>query len=82
VLLTGIEAHICVFQSGFDLVKKGCQVQVVTDCVSSRTKENKEIGIQRLLNSGCQATSVEMAFFELMRAAKGEKFKQIIKLIK
>ncbi len=82
VLLTGIETHICVFQTGFDLLKQGCEVQVVSDCVSSRTEQNKNIGIQRIVQSGGQATSVEMAFFELMRAAKGDQFKQIIKLIK
>jgi len=82
VLLTGIETHICVFQTGYDLIQQGCQVQVVADCVSSRTKENKEIGIQRIVQSGGQVTCVEMVFFELLQAAKGDKFKQIIKLIK
>jgi len=82
VLLTGIETHICVFQTGFDLLKQGCEVQVVSDCVSSRTEQNKNIGIQRIVQSGGQVTSVEMAFFELMRAAKGDQFKQVIKLIK
>lgn len=83
VLLTGIETHICVFQTGYDLIKKyGCDVQVVCDCVSSRTKENKDIGIQRIVQSGGQVSCVEMIFFELLKAAKGDEFKQIIKLIK
>jgi len=82
VLLTGIESHICVFQTGFDLIQQGCEVQVVSDCVSSRTKENKEIGIQRIVQSGGQVTCVEMLLFELMQAAKGDKFKQIVRLIK
>ena len=82
VLLTGIETHICVFQTGYDLIHQGCEVQVVSDCVSSRTKENKDIGIQRIIQSGGQVTCVEMAFFELMRAAQGDQFKQIIRLIK
>ncbi len=82
VLLTGIETHICVFQTGYELIKQGCQVQVVADCASSRTKENKEIGIQRIVQSGGQITSVEMILFELLGAAQGDKFKQIIKLIK
>jgi hypothetical protein len=82
VLLTGIESHICVFQTAHDLIQKGCQVQVVSDCVSSRTRENKQIGIQRIIRAGGEATSVEMAFFELMKAAKGEQFKQIVRLIK
>ncbi len=82
VLLTGIETHICVFQTGYDLIQKGCKVQVITDCVSSRTKENKEIGIQRIMKSGGEASSLEMVFFELLRAAQGDQFKQIVKLIK
>jgi len=82
VLLTGIETHICVHQTGYELLNQGCQVQVVADCVSSRTRENKEIGLQRLVQSGGQLTSVEMILFELMREAKGEKFKQLVKLIK
>ncbi len=83
VLLTGIETHICVFQTGYDLMKKyGCDVQVVSDCVSSRTKGNRDIGIQRILQCGGQVSCVEMIFFELLKAAKGDEFKQIIKLIK
>ncbi|OGR59978.1 MAG: hydrolase [Desulfobacula sp. RIFOXYB2_FULL_45_6] len=82
VLLTGIESHICVFQTGYDLIQKGCKIQVISDCVSSRTKENKEIGIQRIINAGAEISSVEMIFFELMKTAKSDTFKQIIRLIK
>ncbi|MBU8848243.1 MAG: hydrolase [Desulfobacterales bacterium] len=82
VLLTGIETHICVFQTGYDLINQGCDVQVVSDCVSSRTKENKDVGIQRIVQAGGQVTCVEMVFFELLRAAQGDNFKQIVKLIK
>ena len=79
VLLTGIEAHICVYQTGHELLNQGYQVQVAADCVSSRTKENKEIGLQRLVQSGGQVTSVEMILFELMQKARGDEFKQIVK---
>ncbi len=82
VLITGIETHICVFQTAHDLVQKGYEVQVVSDCVSSRTRENKEIGLQRMMQSGARITSVEMALFELMRRAHGDQFKQIIPIIK
>jgi nicotinamidase-related amidase len=82
VLLTGIETHICVFQTGYELIQKGCKIQVVSDCVSSRTRENKEIGIQRIVRAGGEVSSIEMIFFELMRVARGDQFKQIVKLIK
>lgn len=82
VLITGIETHICVFQTGMDLMAKGCEVHVAADCVSSRTRENKEIGLARLSSAGAVITSVEMAFFELLKAAQGDAFKQVVKLIK
>lgn len=82
VLLTGIESHICVYQTGRDLIEKGCEVQIVTDCVSSRTKANKDLGIQRIRDAGGLATSCEMILFELIKEAQGEAFKKIVKLIK
>lgn len=82
VILTGIETHICVYQTGQDLITRGCEVQVVSDCVSSRTVENKNIGLSRLDRAGAGVTSVEMLFFELLKAAEGDEFKQIVKLIK
>ena len=82
VLMTGIETHICVFQTGMELMEKGYRVQVVSDCVSSRTQENKQIGLDRLAQAGARITSVEMAFFELMKAAEGDVFRQVVKLIK
>ena len=82
VLLTGIETHICVYQTAVDLLKKGHEVHVVADCVSSRTAENRQIGIEKIQACGGILTNTEMALFELMRIAEGPAFKQIIKLIK
>lgn len=82
VILTGIETHICVFQTAFNLIEQGNEVQVVNECVSSRTKENKDIGIQRILQSKGKLASLEMVLFELLQNTKVDKFKKIIKLIK
>ncbi|NDY71485.1 hydrolase [Desulfobacter hydrogenophilus] len=82
VLISGIEAHICVYQTAADLVDMGYEVQVVTDAVSSRNLENKEIGLQRMRESGVSLTSVETALFELLKVAEGDQFRQIIRIIK
>ena len=82
VLLCGIEAHICVYQTAADLLGKGFKVDVVADAVSSRTLDNKQIALTRLAAEGARITSVEMALFALLRTAEHPKFRQIAKLIK
>ena len=82
VLLTGIEAHVCVLQSGLDLLDAGYSVQVLSDAVFSRTEENHNLALQRLHDAGATVSSVEMALFELIRTAKHPAFRTISRLVK
>jgi len=82
VLLAGMETHVCVYQTAVDLLDKGYEVYLVADAVSSRFKENKEIGIQAIRDMGARITSVEMALFEMLKVAEGDQFKQVIKIVK
>lgn len=82
VLVTGIETHICVYQTSVDLLAKGYEVQLVTDAVSSRAAANRQLGIDRIKEAGATLTSTEMALFELLQVAEGEKFKAIAKIVK
>lgn len=82
VLLAGIEAHICVYQTCRDLLDQGYGVEVVGDAVSSRIAENKKTGLDRMTQAGAVLTSVEMALFELLRVAGTPQFKEIARLVK
>ena len=82
ILLIGIEAHICVYQTAIALIEAGYEIQVVSDAVSSRTPQNKEIGIQKMVACGAAITSVEMALFELLKTAADPKAKQIFQIVK
>lgn len=82
ILITGMESHVCVYQTVADLVTRGYEVQVVSDAVSSRTPENRAIGMERSKASGASVTSTETALFELLKAAEGDKFKQMLKVVK
>jgi nicotinamidase-related amidase len=82
ILLCGIEAHVCIYQTAVDLLRMDCDVSVIADAVSSRTSENKEIGLAAAQAEGPKVTSTEMAIFELLRSADHPKFKQIAKLVK
>jgi nicotinamidase-related amidase len=82
VLIAGIEAHICVYQTAMALSRAGYEVQVVGDCVSSREPENKLVSLLKMGASGVSPATAEMALFELLRVAKGDKFKQISNIVK
>jgi nicotinamidase-related amidase len=82
MLLAGIEAHICVYQTAMALARAGYQVQVVSDAVSSRDPENKSVSLLTLGAAGIGITTVEMALFELLRVARGDKFKRISEIVK
>lgn len=81
-IVAGIEAHICVYQTVRDLMAMNLKVHVATDAVSSRTKENKKLGIDAMQAAGAKLTGAEMALFELQQKAEGAVFKALIKLVK
>jgi nicotinamidase-related amidase len=82
LLIAGIEAHVCVYQTAADLNNLQCHVQIVADAVASRTPENKLIGLEKSKAVGASLTSTETVLFELLKDAKSEKFKEISKIVK
>ena len=82
ILIAGIETHVCVYQTAVDLLNAGYEVQIVADAVSSRTEENKQIGLSRIKDAGAALTSTEMALFEMLKVAKGAQFKEILNIVK
>jgi nicotinamidase-related amidase len=82
VLLAGIETHVCVYQTAAQLAEANYEVQVVADAVSSRTHENKALGLERIRASGASLTSVETVLFELLGTAEDARFREILKIVK
>lgn len=82
ILLCGIETHVCIYQTAVDLHRKGYEVEVIADAVSSRTPENKKIAIDKMAVKGINISSTEMVIFELLGTAEHPNFKQIAKLVK
>jgi nicotinamidase-related amidase len=82
VLIVGIECHVCVHQTAVDLLDRGYRVQIVADGVSSRTAQNRDIGLQKMRDEGAMITSTETVVFELLKAAGSDKFREISKIIK
>ena len=82
VILFGVEAHICVLQTLIDLRADGFEVFLVSDCISSRRKPDKEAALLRAMSEGAAVTTSEAMLFELTERAGSDLFKQISKLVK
>ncbi len=82
VVLAGIETHVCIYQTERDLIHRGQHVEVVTDAVSSRNPNNHQIALDRIRNNGGFLTTMEMLLFSLQEVAEGDRFRELIKLVK
>ncbi|SFM53401.1 isochorismatase family protein [Thermodesulforhabdus norvegica] len=82
LLLAGMESHICVFHTGAHALRLGYRVDLATDAVTSRSEENRLIGIKRLQQAGAIMSSTEMIIFELLNRAGTEEFRKALPLLK
>ena len=82
IVVVGMEAHVCVLQTCLDLMQSGFQVHLVADAVTSRTPENKQIGIELMRQAGAIVSSTETVIFQWTKQACTDEFKQILPLVK
>jgi len=82
IIVTGIETHVCVYQTVCDLLNRQFKVQVVGDAVSSRTEANNQFGLNRINAIGGGITSTEMIICELLKTCEHPQFREIVGLIK
>ncbi len=82
IVVSGIEAHVCVLQTALGFKAKGYDVSVVADACSSRLPANHQAAMVRMAAAGVQAVTTEMVAFEWLEVAGTPEFKDMIKLIK
>ncbi len=82
VLVSGIETHVCVYQTCIDLLEEGFDVFLIVDAVSSRKQDDKDLAVRVLEKEGVQLRSVEMALFELIKTSQHKQFKELSTIIK
>ena len=82
VILTGLEAHVCVLLTALDLLAEGYAVHVVADATCSRRRENRQIALDQLRQAGAVVTSTETVLFQLLRTADTDDFRFLSRLIK
>ena len=82
VLLCGIEAHVCVWQTAAALKSEDYAVHLICDAVSSRSAFNRDIALRRMTAAGVSLSNVEMVLFELMQTAEHPRFREVTRLLK
>jgi len=82
VILTGIEAHVCVLLTALDLLASGGRVAVVADAVCSRRVASMDLGLAQARQAGAVITSTETVVFQLLGSADTDAFREISKLLK
>lgn len=77
IVISGMEAHICVLQTALDLKSRGFNVFVVEDAICSRRLENYQNALDRLRQCDIAIVSAESVVFEWLGSAEHEHFKSI-----
>jgi nicotinamidase-related amidase len=81
-LVTGMESHVCVWQTVRGLRALGRSVQVIEDAVLSRQAANHRLGLALCDRAGAIVTSTETVAFDALVRAGSEDFKAISRLVK
>ena len=82
VLLCGIETHVCVLQTAFDLLALDKRAYLAVDAVSSRNPADSQVALKRMFKAGVVSTTTEAAIMEMTISSKHPAFKAISRLIK
>ncbi len=84
VVMTGMEAHVCVLQAALGLQQHGLQVFVVADAIGSRGVRafDRELALRRMEQAGCALTTTETVLFEWTQRGIDERFRDVLAIVK
>jgi len=82
VVLSGMEAHVCVLQTALELLDGGFEVFVVEDATCSRKPAHHRNAMERLRAAGVVIANTESVLFEWLREATHPEFKVLAALLK
>ncbi len=82
VLVTGMETHVCVFQTVRDATGAGRSPLLCVDAVLSRTEVDRAVGLELCRDAGARMVTVESALFDLLGVAGTPEFKAVSAAVK
>lgn len=82
VLLVGVEAHVCVLQTGLGLAGMGYSPVLVADAIGSRDPADKDAACARWMHHGLEVVTSEMVMFEWLQTPSHPRFRDVLALVK
>lgn len=82
VVICGIETHICVFQTVYDLLKSGYEVFLAVDACGSIRKKDHEAAVETMRSLGAVILPSISIVYAALGSAGHPQFKEILKLVK
>ena len=82
VVVTGMEAHVCVYQTVLGLLEAGYHVHLVRDGIIARGETDYLNALNLAQQAGAVVTTSETAVFQLLRGSTSPGFKKISGLVK
>ena len=82
VLITGMEAHVCVYQTVLGLLEDGYYVHLLRDAICSRNKTDYLAGVANAGQAGAVVTTAETVMFQMLQKSTHEQFRAVSKLVK
>ena len=64
LLVCGIEAHVCIQQTVFDVLAAGLRAYIPVDADASRSEIDRDVALRRMDSAGATLTTTEAALFE------------------
>ena len=81
-VILGTEAPVCVLQTTLGLAAAGYAATIVTDAVSSRFPEDREVALQRFAAAAVTLATTEMVIFEWLERGDDPAFRDLLPVIK
>lgn len=82
VVVTGIETHVCVYQTVRDACQAGYTVSVVADAVASRSESNYRFGLDMCRDAGASLTTTEAILFDWMTSVDHPAFRTVLQQVR
>ncbi len=82
IVVAGMETHVCVQQTGLDLMAAGFDVFLCIDALGARHALDHDTALRRLESNGATLTTCESVLFEWCERAGTDVFRKVSQLVR